>query len=129
MFGPSYTLGRLHIDGELQCWTLEDRVREEHSPKVHGETAIPYGDYQVILTRSPKFRATLPLLVDVPGFEGIRIHAGNSDQDTSGCILVGEWLGVSGDTLLRSRAALTALMVKLRAAEDRGEEIRIMVGE
>jgi hypothetical protein len=66
---------------------LEDTVREK---KIAGKTAIPEGTYQVIVNRSPKFKRDLPLLLDVPNFEGIRIHRGNTVKDTSGCILVGE---------------------------------------
>lgn len=66
---------------------MEDTVREK---KIAGKTAIPEGTYQVIVNRSPKFKRDLPLLLDVPNFEGIRIHRGNTVKDTSGCILVGE---------------------------------------
>ena len=83
----SYTIGALYVDGIYFCDTLEDKVREE---KIKNETAIPYGTYKVVLTESPKFKRELPLLLDVPRFTGIRIHRGNTDSDTSGCILVGE---------------------------------------
>lgn len=82
-----YTIGELYIEGEYYCDTLEDTVREE---KIAGKTAIPYGKYEVIVNRSPKFKRELPLLLDVPNFTGIRIHRGNDAEDTSGCILVGE---------------------------------------
>ena len=84
---PEYAIGRLYIDEKFFCHTLEDAVREE---KIAGKTAIPEGSYQVIVNRSPKFKRDLPLLLDVPNFEGIRIHRGNTAKDTSGCILVGE---------------------------------------
>ena len=84
---PEYTIGKLYIDGQYFCDTLEDTVREK---KIAGKTAIPEGTYQVIVNRSPKFKRDLPLLLDVPNFEGIRIHRGNTAKDTSGCILVGE---------------------------------------
>ena len=84
---PEYTIGKLYIDGLYFCDTLEDTVREK---KIAGKTAIPEGTYQVIVNRSPKFKRDLPLLLDVPNFEGIRIHRGNTVKDTSGCILVGE---------------------------------------
>ena len=84
---PEYTIGRLYIDEKFFCHTLEDAVREE---KIAGKTAIPEGTYQVIVYRSSKFKRDLPLLLDLPDFEGIPIHRGNTAKDTRGCILVGE---------------------------------------
>ena len=84
---PDYTIGRLYIDGQYFCDTLEDTVREK---KIAGKTAIPEGTYEVIVNRSPKFKRDLPRLLNVPNFEGILIHRGNTPNDTSGCILVGE---------------------------------------
>ncbi len=87
----SYTIGRLFVDGEYFCDTLEDRCRDlDKEEKVMNETAIPEGTYEVIVNVSVKFKRKLPLLLDVPHFTGIRIHRGNTDKDTSGCILVGE---------------------------------------
>lgn len=82
-----YTIGKLYIDGEYFADTLEDPVREE---KIYGQTAIPKGTYKVTITLSPRFRRWLPLLHDVPNFEGVRIHRGNTPEDTHGCILVGQ---------------------------------------
>ena len=82
---PDYTIGKLYIDGKYFCDTLEDQVR-----KIPGRTAIPAGVYEVIVNISPRFRRKLPRLLDVPGFDGILIHRGNTAEDTSGCILVGE---------------------------------------
>lgn len=95
----TYTIGRLFIDGEYYCDTLEDKDRNliQGMPlklldkiKVKHETAIPSGEYEVIVNVSPKFKRELPRLLKVPGFDGILIHRGNTDKDTSGCILVGE---------------------------------------
>lgn len=88
------TLGALYVDGVWNCWTLEDVIREvKGSPveqwKVYGKTAIPAGRYRVRFTFSQRFGRVLPLLEDVPGFTGIRIHPGNTVEDTEGCILPG----------------------------------------
>ena len=104
------TLGDLFLDGEWLCHTLEDEVRDE---KVPGRTAIPAGRYALTITYSPRFKVVLPLLLKVPGFEGIRIHAGNTPEDTEGCILVGKTV-VGPAALGQSRAALGDLIDKLR---------------
>lgn len=88
------TIGRLSIGGVHVCWTCEDPEREvDGKPvadwKVKGATAIPRGRYQILRTWSPRFQRTLPLLLDVPGFDGVRIHTGNDAGDTEGCILPG----------------------------------------
>lgn len=86
-----YTIGRLSVDGRYLCDTLEDRVRDlARERKIPGETAIPEGTYKVVVNISPKFRRMLPRLLNVPHFEGILIHRGNTAGDTAGCILVGE---------------------------------------
>lgn len=94
----TYTIGKLYIDGEYFCDTLEDTVRDLNKSgkfdngekKIYGETAIPYGTYNVKWTYSNKFKKYMPLIENVPSFAGIRIHAGNSSADTQGCVLVGE---------------------------------------
>ena len=89
-----YTIGKLYINGEYFCDTLEDTVRyidlRTGKGKIKGEKAIPYGTYKVILNVSPRFKRILPRLLNVPFFEGILIHSGNTHKDTEGCILVGE---------------------------------------
>ena len=74
--GPKYTIGDLSINGRFFCNVIEDVVRPA-GVKIYGETAIPYGEYKVVMRYSPKFKKVLPLLLDVPMFEGVRIHAGN----------------------------------------------------
>jgi hypothetical protein len=86
------TLGKLLVDGILFGYTLEDQDREleeDISKKVYGQSAIPCGTYKVIVTKSNRFKRKLPLLVDVPGFSGVRIHGGNTKNDTLGCPLLG----------------------------------------
>lgn len=103
------TFGVLYVDGVFECHTLEDPVRPF---KVAGHTAIPAGRYRVSLTWSPRFKRLLPLVENVPGFEGIRFHPGNSADDTEGCILPGTLRDF--DRLLASRVAFDALLVKLK---------------
>ncbi len=85
--GKNYTIGKLYVNGKYFCDTLEDAVRET---KIAGITAIPAGRYQIENSMSPRFKRRLPMLYNVPDFTGIRIHRGNTHEDTEGCILVGE---------------------------------------
>lgn len=94
----TYTIGKLYINGKYFCDTLEDKdrgltddmtVNEISKIKIKKETAIPTGTYKVTITYSNRFKKNMPLINDVKGFEGIRIHSGNTNQDTEGCILVG----------------------------------------
>ena len=96
--GDAYTIGKLYIDGVYFCDTLEDTDRgltsdltEEQIKKikVYSMTAIPTGTYKIDITFSPRFKKKMPILLDVKGFTGIRIHSGNNDTHTSGCILCG----------------------------------------
>jgi hypothetical protein len=84
------TIGELHVDGKFECFTLEDAVRPV---KIKGVTAIPAGAYEVVVNFSQRFQRPLPLLLNVPNFDGVRIHAGNTDADTEGCPLVGKTQG------------------------------------
>lgn len=87
----TYTIGKLYVDGVYLCDTLEDRCIDwTKQKKVKGQTAIPEGRYQVKLTLSPRFKRLLPELIDVPNYENIRIHSGNTEVDTMGCPLLGE---------------------------------------
>ena len=102
------TLGKLYIDSIEFCNTIEDPVR---SQKIYGKTAIPSGRYRVRITHSPKFRRPLPLLYDVPNYEGVRIHSGNTAADTEGCIVLG--LERGHNKVLKSRAALSKLLLRI----------------
>lgn len=139
---PGYTIGRLYIDGVYFCDTLEDRDRGLlqtdalaviRRVKIPGETAIPRGKYAVTLgIQSPKYstrqqysfcRGYLPRLLNVPGFDGVLIHIGNTKKDTEGCILVGRNLQVGA--VLQSTATFRALYAKMKSAHDKGERITI----
>lgn len=134
------TIGQLSVDGVSFCDTLEDLVREVPGIpvakwKVAGETAIPCGAYLVQLTVSerarrghlwtPRADGVLPQLMNVEGFEGIRIHAGNTALNVEGCIAVGVWDG--GESVHGSRAAFVALMERLEQAAAEGHEVYIEV--
>ena len=106
-----YTIGRLEDEnGKKLCDTLEPiwRNYDGGELKIPKKSAIPEGTYRVVTTYSLRFRKYLPLLVGVPGFEGVRIHSGNTSMDTEGCILVGHNLQVG--KLLWSRITLEKLM-------------------
>lgn len=117
------TIGRLAIDGADFAWTLEDTVRT--GPKVYGKTAIPAGKYEIQLTMSNRFKRVLPLLINVPGFDGVRIHPGNTAADTDGCLLVG--FGHGENVITQSRDAFNALFAKMEQASKRGEPLSIEI--
>jgi hypothetical protein len=118
------TIGELFVDGQFECFTLEDKVRDR---KVFGLTAIPYGRYAVQITASLRFHRELPLLIAVPGFTGVRIHSGNTDKDTEGCILVGRDRGLNA--IYQSRKALEPLLAKMYTAQHANEAIAITIVE
>ena len=118
------TMGILLIDGVFVCWTLEDVVRPV---KIPGETAIPAGRYDVRLSLSQRFQKLLPEVLAVPGFTGIRIHAGNTRKDTAGCLLVGRVRAV--DRIEESKLALMNVMEHLRRATTAGDPITITIEE
>lgn len=126
-----YTIGRLYVNGEYVCDTLEDAVR---NTKIYGKTAIPCGTYKITMdVVSPKFKdrswakpydGKLPRLIDVPNYEGVLIHVGNTAEDTSGCLLVGQNRAVG--KLVNSTQTFMSLMEKhLIPAKNSGEEITI----
>ncbi len=113
------TFGLLDIDGFFECYTLEDTDRKlESNPtgKVYGETAIPRGKYVVVIDFSHRFKIETPHVLGVPLFDGIRIHPGNTEADTHGCILVGQKRTATG--LAASKVAYERLMKKLTACKE-----------
>lgn len=129
----NYTVGRLYVNNEFFSNTLEDKIIDKNKngifdngeKKVYGESAIPYGKYKVIYNWSPKFGCNLPRLLDVPHFEGILIHPGNTARDSAGCILVGK--NTSKGMLSESRYTSDKLNEIIDAAQKRGEEITIEI--
>lgn len=103
--GPEYTIGKLYIDDNYFCDTLEDTVRKV---KIAGKTAIPAGSYKVKKTMSPRFKKILPEILNVPNFSGVRIHSGNTAADTDGCLLLG--LNKSKGQVLCSKNAMAFFM-------------------
>lgn len=125
-YGSDATIGILYIDGERFCDTLEDKVRNlEEEAKVAGQTAIPAGMYKVIFNYSAKFKRNLPRLMDVPHFDGILIHRGNTASDTAGCILVGDRRG--NDRVVNSTQYEVKLCEKISKAIERGENVTITI--
>lgn len=120
--GENYTIGKLSIDSKYFCDTLEDAVRPI---KIYGETAIPFGTYKIILNESPRFGRVLPRLLNVPKFDGVLIHRGNTAEDTAGCILVGE-NKVKGK-VVNSTPYEIGLVKMMQEAIDRGEKITIEI--
>lgn len=126
-YSETTTVGDLYVNGVWEAVSLEDRVRT--GPKIPGKTAIPLGKYEVRITWSPRFKKHLPLLIDVPGFDGIRIHPGNDHTHTEGCLLVGENVTTVAGVpfLLHSVRAFDRLYTKLETAKNKGEQIFLEV--
>jgi hypothetical protein len=124
-FGDNYTVGQLYEVTDFGqsplCYVLEDKVREVEGQNVkvwkeQNNTAIPKGVYDVRITFSNRFQSKLPLLNNVPGFTGVRIHSGNSSKDTEGCLLLGmTWDGQS-DWVGSSKTAMSLVMPLIEKA-------------
>ena len=141
----TYSIGNLYVEGEWFCNTLEDKdrgLRQDMSEaqiakiKVKSKTAIPTGRYRVTLrVQSPKYKNVqfyrafcggyMPRLLSVPGYQGVLIHAGNDENDTAGCILVG--LNKEKGKVLDSRKTFVALYNVLERAQRKGEEIWLTI--
>ena len=124
---PTYTIGKLYIDDVYFCDTIEDTVRDINKngkfdngeKKIHSKTAIPYGIYEIKWTYSPRFKKYTPQLMNVPSFEGIRIHAGNTSADTEGCLILGENKQVG--KVLNSRATINKFYSIIKEACSKGK--------
>lgn len=122
------TIGELLIDNKFYCYALEDMDRQlvddniikwSTKLKIKGATAIPYGRYEVIINFSNRFQQSMPLLLNVPDYLGIRIHAGNTDKNTEGCLLVG--FTKATDFIGNSRRAYKSLFPIIREALKTGK--------
>lgn len=130
--GDDYTIGHLYMDGLRLCETVEDKVRDLNRDgdlddpgegKVYARTAIPYGRYRLDLTMSPKFTRLLPLVMNVRHFTGIRIHRGNTAEDSAGCILPGENKVKGG--VIHSTEYEMKIVERMLKAKSNGEEMWI----
>ncbi len=133
-FTDKSTIGTLFINGKAECFVLEDKDRGLNDSmsldninklKVYGETAIPYGRYEIIITMSNRFKKMLPILLNVKGYEGIRIHTGNTAIDTHGCLLPAR--KKANDSVSESTLAFNQLFDKLKKAKEAKEKIFITI--
>lgn len=117
-FTEKSTIGELFLDNSQtrECYTLEDCVRDK---KIDGKTAIPNGEYEMVISYSNKFKKLLPLLLQVPNYNGVRLHSGNSEADTEGCILVG--LTKGDDYIFESRRAFASLFYTIQKSMNSGK--------
>lgn len=127
------TIGELYINNQRECFTLEDKdkgltqkmpLSEITAKKDFGKTAIPSGRYEVALTFSNRFKQYMPLLLNVPGYEGVRIHPGNKAEDTEGCLLLGQTK--ASDFIGQSKLAYQAFLRQFKAVEKK-EKIFITI--
>jgi len=130
----NYTIGELRINGVYYCDTLEDPVRDHNKDgdlndkgegKIYGNTAIPYGTYDVVVNMSPKFGRLLPLVVGVKHFTGIRIHAANRPSELAGCVAPGE--NTRPGMVLNSRTYEIQITSAIMLALQRGEEVKLII--
>lgn len=123
----TYTAGRLLADGVDFCLTLEDIDRriEAGGKKIPGDTCIPRGTYPVVIDFSRRFRREMLHVLDVPQFDGIRIHAGNTVADTEGCILLGSEMAAG--FLRNSRTTVQRLFDRVRSALAAGGTVTLEV--
>ena len=130
----TYTIGKVYVNGKYFCNSIEDKDRgltsdmpldEIKKKKVYGETAIPSGRYKVVFTYSPKYKRLMPLVENVKGFDGIRIHSGNTAKDSLGCILLGKNTKVGMVT--ESRVTCNSFYKLIEEAIKKGEKITLEI--
>ena len=130
----TYTIGKLYIDNKYFCDTLEDKdkglkdtmsIEEILNIKVKHKTAIPTGNYNVDITYSPRFKKQLPIVLNVKGFDGIRYHNGNTDKDSSGCVLLGENKVIG--KIINSKVTCDKFNTALTGAKNRKEKITLKI--
>ena len=126
-FTETSTTGKLFIENEFECYVLEDQDRklEAGGKKIYGRTAIPRGRYKIELDWSPKYGRDMPHVLDVPHFDGIRIHTGNRSEDTEGCLIVGQER--IENYVRNSKLAFDVLLEKMKMAWASNEEIWITI--
>lgn len=135
-FGPKSTTGTFSIEGtDFNIVALEDKdrgltqdmpLKQIQTLKVQNETAIPKGRYEVTISYSNRFKCDMPEILNVPGFAGIRIHQGNSDVDTDGCLLLG--LNITGeDFISSSKVAFSQFFPLLKKAVEANEKVFITI--
>jgi hypothetical protein len=134
VFTDESTIGKLTIDGVMECYILEDKDRglidtmplaEIVATKVYGKTCIPYGRYEIDWTMSARFKKMMPILLNVPGYSGIRIHVGNSEKDSLGCLL--PCSKYSKNLGIASTIATSKLYEKIARAKKKGQKIYITI--
>jgi len=134
VFTDNSTIGSLYVDGVFECYILEDKDRNLTNlmplekiagTKVYGKTCIPYGRYEVDWTMSARFKKMMPILLNIKGWTGIRIHAGNSEIDSLGCLLCGRLK--LNDRISESTLATNRLYKKIEAAKKQGQRIFITI--
>lgn len=128
----SSVIGEVTCEGSRVCYVLEDTVREiEGVPvedwKIKGKTAIPRGRYEIVIDMSTRFGKLMPHLLNVAGFSGIRIHAGNTDKDTEGCLIPGTDIGVDRRSVTGSRVAVDRWTMRMMQAFNSGDRCFITV--
>ena len=127
VFTENSTISNVTVNGDFICFFLEDKDRklEDGGTKVYGRTAIPRGFYEIKMDYSPKYKKNMPHVLDVPQFEGIRIHPGNQADDTEGCLIPG--LDYKTDWVSESKIAYEKLLSMMLNAWTAGEKVTLEI--